>query len=77
MIAVSFMPQLIKSYKTKSTEDIYILWSIINLAGQILWIIYGLLISSYSLIIMGSFITIISLLLLNIKINLWLINHIY
>ncbi len=69
LIAISFLPQLIKSYKTKSTKDISILWSMINLAGQILWIIYGILITSYSLIIMGSIITTMSLLLFILKLK--------
>ena len=69
LVAVSLLPQIIKSYKTKSTKDISILWTIINLMGQILWIIYGYFISSYSLIIMGTFITIMSLLLLVLKLT--------
>ncbi|MDO8577039.1 MAG: SemiSWEET family transporter [Candidatus Daviesbacteria bacterium] len=53
LIAISVFPQVLKSWKTKSTKDISIAWSIINLAGQILWVCYGLLITSYPLVIMS------------------------
>ncbi len=52
--ALSIFPQVYKSWKTKSTKDIAISWSLINLAGQVLWIVYGILLGSYSLIIMSS-----------------------
>ena len=68
-VACSLIPQTIKSWKTKSTSDISIAWMLINLTGQTLWIIYGLMIHSYSLVIMSG-ITLalaISLLVLKIK----------
>ena len=54
LVAISVFPQVYKSWKTKSTKDIAISWSLINLAGQMLWIVYAAVISSYSLIIMSS-----------------------
>lgn len=54
MIAISLLPQIVKSWRTKSTSDISLSWSLINVAGQILWIIYGIGISSQSLVIMSS-----------------------
>jgi len=69
LVAISVFPQVYKSWKTKSTSDISIAWMLINLSGQTLWIIYGFLISSISLIVMSS-ITLalaISLLILKIK----------
>lgn len=53
LVAISVLPQVLKSWKTKSTKDIALSWSVINLAGQILWIVYGFLIASYSLVIMS------------------------
>lgn len=52
-VACSLIPQTIKSWKTKSTADISFMWMLINLTGQTLWIIYGLMIHSYSLVIMS------------------------
>ena len=56
LVAISSLPQLIKSWKTKSTKDVAIGWLLINIFGQILWISYGLLKDSISLVVM-SFIT--------------------
>jgi len=69
MVAVSSLPQLIKSWKTKKTKDIAITWLLIMIAGQTLWTIYGFLKGSESLIVM-SFITILmvgSILILKIR----------
>ena len=53
-VAISLLPQILKSWKTKSTKDIAIMWTIINLIGQVLWIVYGIVIVSYSLVTMSS-----------------------
>lgn len=69
LVASSLIPQTIKSWKTKSTNDISIAWMLINISGQTLWTLYGFLIKSPSLIVMSS-ITLalaISLLILKIK----------
>ena len=47
------IPQLIKSWKTKSTKDISSLFLLILLVGIALWFIYGLLLDSMP-IIMGN-----------------------
>lgn len=54
LIATALLPQVIKSWKSKSTKDISLPWTVINLSGQILWIVYGVMIASSSLIIMSS-----------------------
>lgn len=69
LVAVSLMPLLIKSYKTKSTKDIAISWNLINLAGQILWIYYGFKINSYSLVIMSGVTLVMTLILIKLKIK--------
>ena len=53
-IAISVLPQVIKSWRTKSTKDIALLWSILNSVGQSLWLVYGLAVHSLSLVIMTS-----------------------
>jgi MtN3 and saliva related transmembrane protein len=53
-VAVSFMPQVVKSWKTKSTKDIAISLTILNLTGQVLWTLYGIGINSIALIVMSS-----------------------
>ena len=47
---IAFLPQIIKILRTKSTKDISVLMYLIFCTGLILWIIYGYLSVSYSLI---------------------------
>ena len=68
-VACSLIPQTIKSWKTKSTNDISISWMLINLTGQTLWIIYGLMIHSFSLIVMSSITLVLAISLLVLKIK--------
>jgi MtN3 and saliva related transmembrane protein len=40
-VAVALLPQVIKTWRTKSTGDISLLWTIVLIIGLILWVIYG------------------------------------
>ena len=51
-IAASLSPQVIKSWKSKSTKDISIAWTMIYMTGLFLWVIYGVGIKSYPIIAM-------------------------
>ena len=53
-IMVSFIPQVIKSYKTKSVKDLSIWMIIATLIGTVFWLSYGVLISAKPIIIMNS-----------------------
>ena len=50
-LAGSLTPQVIKSWRTKSTKDISVIWTLIYLTGLTLWIIYGIGIASFPIII--------------------------
>jgi len=52
-IMISFIPQVIKSYKTKNVGDISLGLIIATIIGTIFWIIYGGMIESMPLIIMN------------------------
>jgi len=41
IMAISLMPQVYKSWKTKSTKDISIGWNSLYLLGMVFWIIYA------------------------------------
>ena len=47
----SFIPQLIKVWKTKSSKGVSILMYFVMLSGVILWGVYGYLIGSKSVLI--------------------------
>jgi len=68
-IMFSFIPQVIKSYKTKSVKDVSINMIIMTTIGTIFWVIYGILISANPIIIMNSIFVIIVLYELYLKIK--------
>jgi MtN3 and saliva related transmembrane protein len=51
MIPVSLLPQVIKSWRTRSTRDISLTWTSIYTAGLVCWLVYGIGIGSVPLII--------------------------
>lgn len=69
LVAISLAPQVIKSWQTKSTKDIAISWTLINLSGQILWIVYGFYINSIPLIVMSSITLLMTLSLISLKLR--------
>jgi MtN3 and saliva related transmembrane protein len=42
LTTISFLPQAIKTWKTKSTEDISLVMFVCFCTGVILWMVYGL-----------------------------------
>jgi len=69
MVAIALLPQFIKSWKTKSTGDLSIAWMVISVIGQVLWVLYGMLIGSLSLIVMSSITLMMALAVLYLKIR--------
>lgn len=51
LTTVAFVPQVIKVYKTNKTEDLSLLTFSMFSTGVFLWLIYGLYIESYPVII--------------------------
>jgi MtN3 and saliva related transmembrane protein len=54
LILISLVPQIIKSWKTKSTKDISLLRYIIYIIGIIMWLIYGVVLVNGPMIIANS-----------------------
>jgi len=48
---ISFLPQVIKSYQSKSTKDLSWGWLASFSLGVLLWLIYGLMINSTPVIL--------------------------
>ncbi len=46
----TFLPQVVKTWKSKSTKDVSLTMFIIASAGTTLWLVYGILIHSISII---------------------------
>ncbi len=67
IIASALAPQVIKSWKTKSTKDISLLWNTLLLIGLIVFVIYGVGIKSRPIMIFSSIEAIFTLSLLILK----------
>jgi len=50
LTTVAFLPQLIKVWKTRSTQDISLIMYIVICIGILLWLIFGLCIGSMPII---------------------------
>ena len=66
---ISFLPQVIKVYKTKSTKDISLYMFLIFTIGTFCWLIYGILESSLPIIIANTITLILSAIILLYKIK--------
>jgi len=66
---ISFLPQVIKVYKTKSTKDISLYMFLIFTMGTFCWLIYGILESSLPIIIANTITLILSAIILLYKIK--------
>jgi MtN3 and saliva related transmembrane protein len=51
--SVSLMPQVIRTWRTRSTGDISALYLIVNLTASAIWIGYGSLIGSVALVVVN------------------------
>ena len=69
LTTVAFLPQVIKTWKTKKTRDISFIMYIILVTGVFLWLIYGFLIKDLPLILANlvTLILVSSVLFLKIK----------
>jgi len=53
LVISSLLPQIIKSWKTKSTRDLSLWRAIIYVVGVSLWLVYGILILNAPLIVIN------------------------
>jgi len=61
LTAISMMPQVIKTIKTKEAENISPVMLIILIAGVALWIVYGCIKKDWPIIITNSFSVLVNL----------------
>ncbi len=69
LTTAAFLPQLIKTLKTKKAEDVSLITLIMFICGVVSWIIYGYKISSSPILIANIITFILNLLILISKIN--------
>ena len=69
LTTLAFLPQLYKTWKTRSADDVSLLMLIVFLTGLICWIIYGLKINSVPILIANIITFIFNLSILILKIT--------
>lgn len=69
LTTVSFLPQLAKAWRTRSTKDISLTMYVVITTGVLLWLIYGMFIESYPVILANAVTLIIAALIRALKIK--------
>ncbi|MCX6801849.1 MAG: SemiSWEET transporter [Candidatus Diapherotrites archaeon] len=69
LTTISFLPQAIKAWKTKSTKDISLPMYLVFILGVFLWIIYGFMINSLVVMLANVVTLLIALFILYLKIR--------
>ena len=69
LTTLAFLPQLIKTLKTRKAEDVSLITLIMFLTGVLSWIIYGYKISSNPILIANIITFVLNLLILIFKIT--------
>lgn len=47
---LSLLPQVIRTWRTRSAEDLSLTWLLVALASMVLWICYGSLVAAYAIV---------------------------
>ena len=66
---IAFLPQAIKVYRTKSTKDISLYMFLIFTIGVLSWLIYGLIINDWPVILANAVTLILSFFILIFKLK--------
>jgi MtN3 and saliva related transmembrane protein len=69
LATISFVPQVIKVWKTKSTRDISLGMFVLFCTGVFLWLVYGLMINSLPVILANAVTFILASVILYFKIK--------
>jgi len=64
-----FIPQIVKAYKTRLTNDISMLMIVLAVLGNLAWLIHASLTDNMPLIVCASLIIIMSIVLIIFKLN--------
>ena len=69
LTTISFLPQAIKVWKTRSAEDLSLAMFLLFTIGVFLWLIYGIMLNNYPVIISNSFTLVFALSILAFKVK--------
>ena len=69
LTTIAFLPQLYKTWQTKSADDVSIVMLILFITGLICWIVYGLKINSIPILVANLITLIFNLSILILKVT--------
>lgn len=61
---ITFMPQVIKTWKLKSARDLSPVMFVVAMVSTLLWLVYGILIGSFSMIFTNVIVFLLSVVML-------------
>ena len=67
--SITFIPQVVKIWKTKSAKDLSLMMLLLLIAGVLLWLTYGLLIKDTAIIYTNSMVLGMSMIMLFFKLR--------
>lgn len=67
--SLTFLPQVIKTWKEKSAKDVSLLMFIIAAINEVMWIAYGALLDNWVIILTNSIVLAMSLTMIFLKIR--------
>lgn len=65
--SLTFLPQVIKTWKAKSARDISLMMFIIAGANEVMWIVYGALLDNWVIILTNTVVLTMSLIMIYFK----------
>ena len=69
LTTLSFIPQVVKTWKTGSTKDISVIWLLTFSSGVAIWLVYGYLLDSMPIMAANSATLILLMLILKVKLK--------
>ncbi len=67
--SLTFLPQVIKTWKDKSAKDVSLLMFIIAAVNEVMWIVYGALLNNWVIILTNSIVLAMSLTMIFLKLR--------
>jgi len=69
LTTLAFVPQVIKTWRTRSAQDISLFMFLLFSSGVLLWLVYGLLLAAMPIVIANGITLALSLSILVLKLN--------
>jgi MtN3 and saliva related transmembrane protein len=67
--SLTFLPQVIKTWKDKSAKDVSLLMFIIAAVNEVMWIVYGALLNNWVIILTNAIVLAMSLTMIFLKLR--------